>query len=509
MLDPDSILFSTRGLQKRHGSKNALADISLDIGRGEIIGLVGQNGAGKSTLLNVIGGAYRPDAGTMTLAGEPYNPDSREEALAAGVSSIPQDFTVDPNLTVADEIFATSFQATTPYEDRVQLSQELLRADGLNIDATARLGDLARAEQVCVRLLRLSFEESHLLLLDEITAVSNDLEISVLHTISNRLTKQGRSIIYISHRLDEVQSLSDRIVIMREGRIFGELEPSESGGASGIAYAMFMREFAPAERPTQIENPQPLLEIENFGANGVNPVSLTLHRGEVLGITGMRRSGHSELGAAIGGLNVANSGTLRLNGQEISIRSPQDATANGIAYLHDEDSARGITKDDTMASATMEPMEGASFVEEAKRFREVVATMQRMDISAIGPHESISNLSGGDQQKVALAKWLQSNAEVVVLNHPTRGVDVASREVVYEMIGEITARGGAVILISSDMTEVLDHSNRVAVMRDGDLVDVYPNTGLTEDMLVMIALGSQWKSGTTGRRAAGPSGGDI
>ena len=141
MLDPDSILFSTRGLEKRHGSKNALIDINLDIGRGEIIGLVGQNGAGKSTLLNVIGGAYGADAGTMTLDGDPYNPDSREAALAAGVSSIPQDFTVDPDLTVADEIFATSFQATASYEDRVQLAQELLRADGIDIDATARLGD--------------------------------------------------------------------------------------------------------------------------------------------------------------------------------------------------------------------------------------------------------------------------------------------------------------------------------------------------------------------------------
>ncbi|WP_311477318.1 sugar ABC transporter ATP-binding protein [uncultured Gulosibacter sp.] len=505
MLDPDSILFSTRGLEKRHGSKNALIDINLDIGRGEIIGLVGQNGAGKSTLLNVIGGAYGADAGTMTLDGDPYNPDSREAALAAGVSSIPQDFTVDPDLTVADEIFATSFQATASYEDRVQLAQELLRADGIDIDATARLGDLARAEQVCVRLLRLSFEESQLLLLDEITAVSNDLEISVLHTITNRLTKQGRSGIYISHRLDEVQSLSDRIVVMREGRIFAELEPSESGGAAGIAYAIFMREFAPVERPPQLQNPQPLLQIENLTADGVKPISLTVHRGEVLGVTGMRRSGHSELGAAIGGINVATSGVLRLNGQELSIQSPQDATANGIAYLHDEDDARGITKDDTMASATMQPMEGASFAEEARRFREVVATMQRLDISAIGPHESVGNLSGGDQQKVALAKWLQIDAEVVVLNHPTRGVDAASREVVYEMINEITARGGGVVLISSDMTEVLDHSNRVAIMRDGELVDIYPNTGLTEDMLVMIALGSQWKSGTTGRRAAAPN----
>ena len=508
MLDQDSILFSTRGLQKRHGSKDALVDINLDIARGEIIGLVGQNGAGKSTLLNVIGGAYKADEGEMILAGEPYNPDSREAALAAGVSAIPQDFTVDPELTVAEEIFATSFQASAPYEEKVKQAQELLEADGINIDPNARLGDLARAEQVCVRLLRLSFEESHLLLLDEITAVSNDLEISVLHAITNRLTKQGRSVVYISHRLDEVQSLSDRIVIIRDGRIFGELEPSESGGAPGIANAIFMREFAPVERPTELADPEPLFEVEAFEAKGVNPVTLTVNRGEVLGITGMRRSGHIELGAAIGGLNPSTGGTLRLNGNEISIQSTEDATKNGIAYLHDEDNARGITKDDTMASATMQPMEGTSFVEEAKRFREVVATMQRLDISAVGPHESIGNLSGGDQQKVALAKWLQADADVVVLSHPTRGVDVASREVVYEMISEITGHGGAVILISSDMTEVLDNSNRVAVMRDGDLIDVYPNAGLTEDMLVMIALGSQWKTGGSGRRAVSPNGND-
>ena len=506
MPNSDSLLFTARGLTKRHGTRTALVDADFEIHRGEVIGLVGENGAGKSTLMSLLGGAYPATRGTMLLDGEPYAPDSREAALAAGVSAIPQRLDLDPEAIVADALFSTSYLSTLPAEEKLARARAALEADGLTVEAESRIGDLAHAEQVYVSLLRLTFEETHLVLLDEIAATANDLEISVLHAITNRLTAQGRAVVYVSHRLDEIQTLSDRIFVMRAGRLARIVTPEMTRDRSGIAYFMFDREIAPAERPGDpgaVDGTDALLELEGVCADGVDDVTLALRPGEVLGITGLRRSGHSELAGTIGGARPITAGTMRLRGQELRPHSIDNAIESGIAYLSDVDSELGIDSHDTLVTASAAKLGGAAgFAAEAAHFRRIIGTLKELSISTSGLHEPVGHLSGGDHQKVALAKWLRSGAQVVVLNHPTRGVDAASREAVYGMVEEVTARGGGVLLVSSDMTELVEQCHRIAVMRGGRLVDLLGNAEVTEDTLVMRAMGDDWApSSRAGRRA--------
>lgn len=493
--DLPQTLLSVRHLSVSYGYTTALHDIVLDLARGEIVGLVGENGAGKSTLLSTLAGRVKPSSGTMTLAGEAYAPDNGEEALAAGVGVITQKLEIDPNLTVAEAVFRTSFRKDLPPDRKLVEAQELLDDYGLDVSASERVSELHRAEQASVELLRLSGEETHLILLDEVSATFNDHEIALFHALAQRFAAEGRAVVHISHRLDEIHALSDRILVMRKGRISAELSPRETKRRQLVA-TIFDRDIQERRRPRPAEGAgEEILHLEGVrSGRGVTDVTLGVRRGEVLGITGMRRSGISDLVALLIGADEVVEGEMTLDGQPARFHGADDAMQAGIGYLSDVDEELGFAPETRIADAMAENEDrpGLTFAEESKRLRRVIETVQRYGIHTTDIHQEMGSLSGGDQQKVALAKWMTSECRILVLNHPTRGIDAAGRQDIYDYIDELCAAGRSVVLISSDLSELVGHSHRIAVMREKRLLDVYTNEDVTEDTIMMLALGASW-----------------
>ncbi len=490
-------LLSVKGLTKKHEHLLALKGVDLEVDRGEIVGLLGENGAGKSTFLSILGGWNQPESGSMTLAGERYNPSNSDEALACGVGSIRQKFRVDPELTVAQAIFRSTYHANKSADEQRARAAKLLSDAGLDaIDPSTKMGDLVRAEQALIEVVRMEAEETQLILMDEVAATFNDYEIFQFHEMVRRLVEEGRSVIYITHRLDEIRSLADRAVILEDGAISHEIIPGRMT-SEDIAFKMFRRRVESNERPDYMDGVGDRLSVKGLNAADgfLKNVSFELSRGEVLGMTGLRRSGINEVAAALVGVDPsATFESLKINGEDASITSPEDAVKYGIGYLSDNDDELGITSERSIAKTLMEAsrkgdVEEGGFLHEVSALRDVAEQIRKLRINTTNIQGEIGKLSGGDQQKVALARWISSDCEILILNHPTRGIDVAAKNEIYKMLKELTEKGASIIFIGSDMTELIDVSHRVAVMGEGELVSIQHNYETTEDTLMEAAIG--------------------
>jgi ribose transport system ATP-binding protein len=492
----DDILVRAQGLTVKYGATAALDSVDLTLARGEILGVVGTNGAGKSTLLGVLSGALRPDAGRMWIAGEPFSPDSVEEARAGGVGYVPQRIEIDPRLTVADAIFRTSFRRTLPAAQRLTEATEILARYRVLIRADELIGQLAPAELANVELLRLACEETQVIILDEVSATFDDYEIATFHALAHRLADDGRALIHVSHRIDEIHALSDRIMVLRAGRLHRILYSREATRIHVVG-EMFGRVFAHRPRFPAPGDPVELMTLEQVSSGPrVRGVSLDIRAGEVLGITGLRRSGISEIAELLAGLRAPQAGRVLTRGTPVDSAEDLTQLHARVAYLPERDGERDLDESETVTHSLIGEVSeiAGGFAGEVKRLREVVATVQRFGIRTTGIHGAVGTLSGGDKQKVALARTLSHPAEVCVLNQPTRGIDEQARQSVYALLDEVCARGAAVVLITSDMTELVDRAHRIAVMRDGELVHVEDNDGLTEDAVMVHALGSRFST---------------
>lgn len=488
-------LLSVKGVTKKHEHLRALKGVDLEVGRGEVVGLLGENGAGKSTFLSILGGWGTADEGSIVLAGEPYNPSTPDEALACGVGSIRQKFKVDPDLTVAQTIFRSTFHAQKSEEEQNERARKLLSAARLQISPETKMGELVRAEQALIEVVRLEAEETQLVLMDEVAATFNDYEIFQFHEMTRRLVSEGRSVIYITHRLDEIRSLADRAFILEDGVISHEIVPGHMSSEE-IAFKMFRREIPMNHRPSDYVEETPRLEIEDLnGADGfLKNVSFSLAKGEVLGLTGLRRSGINEIASALVGVDeTARYGSLRINGEEATIATPEDSVKLGIGYLSDNDDELGLANERSIAKTLMEST-GISdnkqgFLHEVSALREVAEQIQKLRIKTTNIQGEIGKLSGGDQQKVALARWISSDCEILILNHPTRGIDVSAKSEIYKMLKDLTAQGTSILMIGSDMTELMGMCNRIVVMNEGEVVSTQITAEATEDTLMEAAIG--------------------
>ena len=493
--------FRIEGLTKTHGHRRVLRGIDLTVGEGEVVGLVGSNGAGKSTLISIASGLARANGGAMRLSGRPYRPSSGQEALAAGVSAVQQRFEAPEGMSVREFIGAG---------DRVveggllAHGLSVLEQTGIRLDLEAPLSGLVRAEQALADVLRVQSEEPELVLVDEVVATFNDQEIVAVHAILREMARRGCGILYVSHRVDEVRSLVDRILVMRDGEIVREHSPRETS-TGDVVYSMFERRLAEPQRPDEAVGSEEALGVEGLSTEtGVEDVSFSLHRGEVLGLTGLRRAGIAELVSALVGVGPGTWSSLRVGGQEVQIDSAQKALSLGIGYLSDSDSEFDAVIEQSLARWLMkDSAEGApsDFVGEVSALREVAQQIKTLHIRTHDLQTRIGSLSGGDQQKIALAKWMSTECDVLILNHPTRGIDVSSKGDIYEMLTALTSRGTAVLLVSSEMSELVQWCHRILVMRDGRLVSQQENSEATEDTLMSAAIGDVELSGT-GRRAA-------
>ncbi|MGO2110083.1 MAG: ATP-binding cassette domain-containing protein [Pseudoclavibacter sp.] len=516
-------LLTVTDLSKSFGETLALRGAQLEISRGEIVGLVGENGAGKSTLVSILGGWLTADGGEAILDDEPFRPRTPQEALGAGVGSIRQQFEVDPEHTIAHNIYRNSYNADLPVDEQVEMAGELMASVGLEFDPTRRMGTLVRAEQALVEVVRVMAEESQLILMDEVAATFNDFEISQLHAITRRIARAGRAIIYITHRIDEIASLVHRVVVLRDGLVMREFAPHAMPRAD-IAYEITQRELAFGERPAPLgefrgDGPDAAGATGGDGADAsghdgaddaaggsgnrarlkvkalstpsgaVRDVSFTLRRGEIFGLTGLRRAGMTELASALVGAAPATWKTYRKDGADVELRAAGDAVGLGIGYLSDRDDELGLQTEQSIAENLVADRTHASVSEEFAALREAAAQVQRLRISGSGVGGGVGELSVGNQQKVAVARWMTSGCDVLVLNHPTRGIDVGAKHDITEMLHELAARGTTIVFISSDLSELLEMSHRIGVMRDGELVLVQDNADATEDTLMAAALG--------------------
>lgn len=480
---------------KKHEHLRALKGVSLDVNRGEVVGLLGENGAGKSTFLSILGGWDTADSGRMVLAGEPYSPDNSDEALACGVGSIRQKFRIDPNLTVAQTIFRSTYHAQKSEADQIERARELLADAGLQIRAEAKMGELVRAEQALIEVVRLEAEETQLVLMDEVAATFNDYEIFQFHEMTRRLVSEGRSVIYITHRLDEIRSLADRAYILEDGVISEEISPGLMSSEE-IAYKMFRRNISMTHSPANNSEEIARLEVENLnGADGfLKNVDFKLAKGEILGLTGLRRSGINEIASVLVGMDdSATFDAFRINGEDVEVKSPEDSVKHGIGYLSDNDDELGIVNERSIAKTLIEASgdekQERSFIYEVSALREVAAQIQKLRIKTTNIQSEIGKLSGGDQQKVALAHWISSDCEILILNHPTRGIDVSAKSEIYAMLKELTKDGTSIMLIGSDMTELMGVCNRIIVMNEGSIVSIQDSSEATEDTLMEAAIG--------------------
>jgi ribose transport system ATP-binding protein len=477
------------GLTKSFGARRVLRDVSFSLDEGEIVGLVGTNGAGKSTLGDILAGITAADSGVMTLRGHPYAPLSAADARHLGVGVVEQLVRIDPELTVAQAVFRGTPQARRPAAELRGPAAELLAEVALDVDPDTLVGQLPHFVHGLVEIARVLAEDTALVVLDEVSAALLPVEVSGLHAVAGRLSRQGRAVLYISHRLPEMLEVVDRVLVLREGRIAldrpaADLDPvrlaAETVGepvalptprTAPVPLAALETDAVAAPSPRPVPSEEVVLQVRNLRVPGaVDGVDLLLRRGEVIGLTGHRTSGIREIAGALSGELPAITDELLLHGEPRLLGSPADDEALRLpAYRPDED-AYGVDPGETIARTLTQEKWGAltDLRHEIATLRGVIRTVHQMDVKTLSIRTVFGALSGGDQHKLALARWMATSADdVVVLHEPTRGLDVRARRQVRQLLDDATARGTSVVVVSVDPDELAECCDRVAVVSGG------------------------------------------
>ncbi len=486
------------GLSKRFDATQALSDVSLSLFPGEVHSLVGENGAGKSTLIKIMTGIHPADSGEMVVAGEPFHPRNTAEAQRRGVAAIYQEPSVFPDLSVAENIYIghQDLGAVVDWSTMYREASKLLSMLDIDIDPRLPAAGLTVAGQQAVEIAKAISLDVRVLIMDEPTAALSAHEVDRLFRQVRKLKEGGVAVLFITHRLEELFSVSDRISVFRDGRHISTRPVSE------VTEDSLVREMVgrdPADFFARGEHPEGevLMKVDSLGVDGVfTDVSFELREGEVLGFAGLVGAGRTDIALALFGVRPADVGTVTLEGEQLEIRSPQEALALGIAYLSEDRRRLGLSVEQSLvANVTLATLDrytnGIGLIDRDKENADAEALRQRLGIRAPSLLTPVSQLSGGNQQKTMLAKWLNTQPKVLILDEPTRGIDVGAKADVHKFIDELAASGIAIILISSDLPEVIAMSDRVAVMREGRLIGIYPRREITQERIMAAAVGAR------------------
>ncbi|WP_138733029.1 ATP-binding cassette domain-containing protein [Modestobacter excelsi] len=493
-------LLQVQGLTKSFGARRVLRDVSFGVGAGEIVGLVGTNGAGKSTLGDILAGITAADSGVMTLQGVPYAPLSADDARHLGVGVVEQLVRIDPELTIAQAVFRGTPQAGRPPAELRRQAQVLLSAVTLDVDPDTLVGELPHFVHGLVEIARVLAEDTRLVVLDEVSAALLPMEVTGLHAVADRLSRQGRGVLYISHRLPEMLEVVDRVLVLREGRIAldspaADLDPvrlaAETVGEAVPAPRVTTvapradREAAPvAGAPWPLPTGEVALRVRNLRVPGaVDGVDLLLRRGEVIGLTGRRSSGVREIAGALTGELPAVTDELLLHGEPRELGSRANGSGLQLpAYRPDED-AYGVDPGETIARTLTQEEWGAltDLRQEIATLRSVIRTVHQMDVKTLSIRTRVGALSGGDQHKLALARWMAASAhDVLVLHEPTRGLDVRARRQVRQLLDDATGNGASVVVVSVDPDELAECCDRVGIVSGGRVARWIDTGGLAD-----------------------------
>ncbi|MFD8805275.1 sugar ABC transporter ATP-binding protein [Streptomyces sp. NPDC059597] len=485
---------------KSFGENSVLRGVTFEVGPGEVVALAGENGAGKSTLTRVISGAHQPDSGQVVIDGEPVTFRNPQAAMARGIEVIYQEFRQNlfPHLSVAENIhvldrerrFGRLLVSRKRMAEEARSTLAALGMDG--IDVLAPVGTLGVAEQQMVEIAKATSHELRLLILDEPTAALDERESEQLYEQVKRLRDEGVSIVYISHRLDEIFELADRIVVLRDGLVALDTPIAQTGPAQVVAAMVgnAVDDFYPKERNAREEV---VLRVRGGSGTVFQGVDLDVRAGEVLGIGGVVGCGRSSLLRALFGLEPLTSGTVEVDGRPVRLRSIRDAIAARIAYVTPDRQAEGLCPDLSVEAnvslATLRRHTGPGDLVRRNREREATGeVMSRLRVRTASPEAAVTSLSGGNQQKALFAKWVLTGPRVLLMDEPTRGVDVGAKTEIYRIINQLTADGVAVVLVSSDLPELVAMSDRAVVMRQGRLVAEMAGDRLSEQSVLEHAL---------------------
>lgn len=489
-----------RGIQKSFGGVRALTDVSLDVYPGEVHAIVGENGAGKSTLMRIVAGALQPDSGEITIEGHVHRFTGPRDAARRGIAMVYQEPTFCPDLTVLENFFLgeelISRSGDIRWREMYRRAAGVLEEMGLPTWVLDRpMAELSLGNQQMVLIARGLYRNARLLILDEPTSILSHAETQVLFRTVRRLRAEGRSVLYISHRLHEIMELCDRATVLRDGQVVGRLDVRDANEETIIQLMSGRSIDQHVYVPRNIAGHPPLLEVRNLTLEGMyRDVSLTVRPGEVLGVYGLVGSGRTEVGLTIFGRLQADRGTIRFDRKVIQPRSPREAMRLGISYTPEDRRTQGLFSSrsvaDNLSVALLGRLSWWGWVlDRARETEQVLKQIQQLAIKTDGPRAAVSSLSGGNQQKVVLARWLGTQPRLLILDEPTRGVDVGTKTEIHRLVMDLARRGVAVILISSDLAEVLALADNILVMHDGAVSGYLSRTEATEAAVLRCALG--------------------
>jgi ribose transport system ATP-binding protein len=493
----ETLLLQAKGVGKSFPGVRALQDMHIELRHGEVLALVGENGAGKSTLMKLLSGIYHPDEGEFFLEGEPLRVTSPRDALEQGISIIHQEFNLMPDLTVAQNIFI----GREPRTGGLFLGERALEAKAaelldrlhLPVRPRQRVGDLTVAKQQMVEIAKALSYDPRVLIMDEPTAALNDAEVRVLHDLIRRFRRPDTGVIYISHRMDELKAITDRITVIRDGRYIDTLDTATTTMPEVIS-RMVGREITGGLGPEGVREDRPVvLSVRGLTTKELlKDVSFDLREGEILGFAGLMGAGRTEVARALVGADPVESGTVELRGRPVRITSPAEAAKHRIGYLSEDRKHLGLLLEQDVnanigLSSIREKFQSWGFVRDREmraRSREVVDSLR---VRTPSIDQTAKFLSGGNQQKVVIAKWLVKDCDILIFDEPTRGIDVGAKEEIYRLLNELAAQGKSIIMISSELPEVLRMSHRIVVMSEGRVTGHLDAAEATQESVMHFA----------------------
>jgi simple sugar transport system ATP-binding protein len=465
------------GITKTFAGIKALDDVDIRIGHGEVRCLLGENGSGKSTLIKVLGGVYRPDAGTITIEGKSQASLSTLESIRSGIQVIHQHLSLFPNLTVAENIAVNemleSGRQWVSHRSMRRTAEAALAEIEEELDLSARVEDLSMAKRQLVAISRTLTQNARLIIMDEATSALTRDEVDHLFRVIMRLKSKGISVLFVSHKLTEVFEVSESVTIIRDGRKVGDFRTDELDNdrlvfhMTGKAFSYSPYQFTPAETAA------PLLEVRGLCRQGqFQDIDFSLRAGEILGITGLIGAGRSELALSLFGLNAADAGEIRIDGAPVAIGSPRDAIRHGIALLPEDRLTQGLylsesIRNNIVVTILDRLVNRLGLLDPAKRHAEGASWVKLLQIKTPSAAAEVRTLSGGNQQRVVIAKWLATHPRIFILDGPTVGIDIGSRHNIHAVIRDLARQGMAIILISDEIPELLGNCNRLLVMGGG------------------------------------------
>ncbi len=493
-------MLEARALAKSFGAVQALKGVSFRLRAGTVHTLLGENGAGKSTLLKILAGVHRPDGGQLLVAGAQARLGSPADAQRHGIAIVHQELSLAPNLSVADNLFAARLPQRAGCVDRRALRRDaaaLLARLGMDLDPNAQVAELSLAQRQLVEIAKALCQPSRIVIMDEPTSSLSDSEAQILFTLIARLKAEGRAIIYVSHRMDEIMRISDEITVMRDGSSICTLARDETdiGALIALMVGRQMQDIYPPRGPAPDRSTRALLQVRGLGLAGrFEGIDFEVHAGEIVGFFGLVGSGRSDVMDALFGMHRCT-GSILMHGRPLRLRSPADAIGHGVAFVTENRKEQGLVLDQSVQhNICMVQVHsgrgGALLTDEAAEQSLARACVQRLKIRVAGLHQPVRQLSGGNQQKIVFAKWLAMRPRLLVLDEPTRGIDVGAKFEIYALIRELAAAGTAVILVSSELPEALALSDRLLVMRNKRLVQSLDTLHLRQETVMAHATGA-------------------